>query len=225
MFDKYSHQSIAIPVECLGINEKLWLQCRSFALNLAKQGFVDPISILYTSFKRYYSSNVTLSGFTRWFLLNDLNKTEFPINSLRCPGFFRAGELVKASQSPKALTFLNPLTDIDQVWFFISISVLPPVHGYTVVPEIMIFDNNITRRASNHKKSAGTRLHCLFAVTPSGKYSNQLIICKPGKSFNANCTPTPFTRIIETNNVDIFPAFMKQWLDDFIALSYATSNR
>jgi hypothetical protein len=89
----------------------------------------------------------------------------------------------------------------------------------------MILDNAVTRLSLKHKKSTASRLHCLFALTPSGKYSNQLIICKPGRNFQVNFSSTSFTRIIETNNGDISSEYIKQWFDDFLSSSYVTKNR
>ncbi|CAF0960565.1 unnamed protein product, partial [Rotaria sordida] len=224
LFDKYTQQSIAVPIEYLGINKQIWLQCRSFALNLSKKGFIDPISILYISFKRYYSSNIKFNTFTRWLLLNELNKNDFQINSLRYPTFQPANGILKTIQINKQINFINPLTDIEQIWILFPISILLPTNNYTLIPKAMILDNNVTRLSLTHKRTNASRLHCLFALTPSGKYSNQLIICKPGRHFKINYTSTTFTRIIETNNSDISYEHIQQWLDDFISLSYGTKN-
>jgi len=226
LFERYTQQLTASPIEYLGINELLWSQCRSFALNLSKQGFIDPISILYTSFKRYYSSNIKLQTFTRWLLLNEFNKNDFQINSLRYSTFYTANELNKlSSQSTKPIHFIKPLTNIEQIWFLFSISILIPTNSYTSIPEIAVLDNNISRLSVNHRKTNASRLHFVFALTPSGKYSNQLIICKPGRHLKVNSSSTSFTRIIETNNGDISYEYIQQWLDDFLSSSYVTKNR
>jgi hypothetical protein len=225
LFEKFTQQSIHTPIQWLGINEILWSQCRTFALNLSKQGFVDPISILYTSFKHLYPSHMTLNTFTRWLLLNELNKTDFPINTLRYPIFETTNELLKCCQKNKQINFINPLINIDQIWFLFSISILLPTHNHTLVPDTIILDNDVTRLSSTHKKSTASRLHCLFAVTPSGKYSNQLIIFKPGRFFKVNYSSTLFTRVIETDTGDILHEHIKQWLDDFLSSSYVTKNR
>ncbi|CAF2345677.1 unnamed protein product [Rotaria sp. Silwood2] len=224
LFDKYIQQSIAIPVEHLGINEQLWLQCRSFALNLSKKGFIDPISILYTSFKRYYSSNITFNVFTRWLLLDKLNKNDFQINLLRYSTFQTIDQILKTTQINKQINFINPLVDIEQIWFLFPISIRLPTTGYSLIPEITILDNDVTRISSKHKRTYPSRVLFLFALTPSGKYSNQLIICKPGRSIKVNYASTSFTRIIETNTGTISYEHVQQWLDDFISLSYGTKN-
>jgi hypothetical protein len=225
LLEKFIHQSIHTPIQYLGINETVWSQCRTFALNLSKQGFVDPISILYTSFKHISSFNITLNIFTRWLLLNELNKIDFPLNSLRYPIFQTANDLLKCYPTNKQINFLNPLTNIDQIWFLFSISLLLPTHSHTLTPDTIILDNNATRLSLIHKRSTASRLHCLFAVTPSGKYSNQLIICKPGRNLKVNFSSNLFTRIMETDNEDILYKHIKQWLDDFLSLSYPTKNR
>jgi hypothetical protein len=227
-FEKYTHQSIASPIESLGINETIWSECHSFALNLAKQGFIDPISILYTSFKRYYSSNITFHTFNRWLLFNELNKNLFQINSLTYPIFQSANELInqlKTFQLPKQINFINPLIDIDQIWFLLSISIRLPTNGYSLTPDHIVLDNDATKLSLNHRKTNASRLHCLFALTPSGKYSNQLVICKLGRNFKVNFSSTSFTRIIQTTNGDISYEHVQQWLDDFLSSSYLTKNR
>ncbi|UJR27984.1 hypothetical protein I4U23_009242 [Adineta vaga] len=224
LFDKYTHQSCPPPIQCLGINELLWSQCRSFALNLSKQGSIDPISILYTSFKRYYSSTITFNSFNRWLLLNDDNKNDFSINSLRYSTFQPASQLIKLSPSTKPLQFLHSLTHIEQIWFLTSISMLLPSNGSSLIPEIAILDNDATRSSTQYKKTSATRLHCIFAVTPSGKYSNQLIICKPGRYVKVNASSSTFTRIIETNTGVITYEYVQQWLEEFLSSSFITKN-
>jgi hypothetical protein len=117
------------------------------------------------------------------------------------------------------------LIDIDQIWFLFSISLLLPNHTHTLTPDAVILDNDVTRLSLSHRKSTASRLHCLFAVTPSGKYSNQIVICKPGRFLKVNYPSTVFTRIIETDTGDILPEHLKQWLEDFISSSYTTKNR
>merc|ERR1712110_499575 len=87
IFEKHTQQSIITPIESLGLSETLWSQCRTFALRLHQQGFVDPIGILYTAFKHYYPSTVSVNAFTRWLLLEPSNQIEFPLNNLRYPIF------------------------------------------------------------------------------------------------------------------------------------------
>lgn len=224
LFEKYTHQSIETPIQSLGLNETLWSQCRSFALNLSQQGFIDPISILYTSFKSYYSSNITLNAFTRWLLLNPTNKNDFSINSLRYPIYQSTDDLLKLCSTSKPLNLSDSFTNLDQIWFFISISILLPPNNCILIPEIIILDNDATRLSLSHKKSSASRLHCLFAITPSGKYSNQLLVTKPGRSLKVNFPSIKSTRIIQTTNGDIFYENIQQWLEDFISSSNITSN-
>ncbi|CAF0786478.1 unnamed protein product [Adineta steineri] len=222
LFDKYTQKSIATPIESLGIDELLWSQQRSFALKLSKQGFIDPISILYTFFKRHYSPNITYNGFTRWLLLSESNKNDFQPNSLHYPTFCTAIELNKLIPETKQINFVNPLTNIEQIWFLFSISTRLPVNHCTLIPELVVLDNNVARIPL--KKTSAVRLHCIFAMTPSGKYSNQLIVCKPGRHFQVNSSSTSFTRIIETNNGYILAEHVQQWLDDFLSLSFVTKD-
>jgi hypothetical protein len=62
-------------------------------------------------------------------------------------------------------------------------------------------------------------------LTPSGKFSNQLIIVKQGKNLKMNFTSSPFTHIVQTSTGDITYEHMQLWLEDFISLSYAKTNR
>ncbi|CAF4780746.1 unnamed protein product [Rotaria socialis] len=224
-FDKYTRKSIASPIEYLGINETLWLQCRSFALDLSKKGFIDPVSILYTSFKRLYSPNISLQSFSRWLLLDESNKKDFQINTLLYPTYYKLNDILKSSESTKQIDFVNPLTNIEQIWFLLSISILVPAHGFTLTPEITIFNNCLARSSTHCKRSKTLRITCLFAVTPSGKYSNQLIICKTGKNLKLDYSSTSFTRIVTTDNGDISYEHIQQWLDDFVSSPYVTKDR
>ncbi|CAF3877784.1 unnamed protein product [Rotaria magnacalcarata] len=223
-FNKYIHKSIASPIECLGINETLWSQCRSFALDLSKKGFIDPVSILYTSFKRLYSPNITFKSFSRWLLLDESNKKDFQINTLRYSTYYKANDIPKSSESTKQIDFVNPLTNIEQIWFLLPISIHMPTHDFTLTPEIAIFNDCLTRSSIHNKTSKTLRITCLFAVTPSGKYSNQLIICKAGRNLKIDYSSTSFTRIMTTDNGDISYEHIQQWLDDFVSSPYVTKD-
>ena len=77
LFDKYTHQSILPSLNSLNINESTWIQCRSFALKLGKKGFIDPLSILYTSFKRFYPNCSSIRSFSRWLSLYEKDNNDF----------------------------------------------------------------------------------------------------------------------------------------------------
>ncbi|CAF0899518.1 unnamed protein product [Adineta ricciae] len=224
LFEKYTHQACPPPIQSLGIDEALWSQCRSLALNLRKQGCIDPISILYTSFKRYYSPTISLHYFTRWLVLNDENKRDFPVNSLQYSTYQSATQLCKLSPTTKPLEFNQSLDNIEQVWFLISISMLVPMSGSTLIPDVSTLDNDVTRMSFNTKRTSASRLHCIFAMTPSGKYSNQMIIYKPGRHMKVNTASSPCTRIIESNNGDLTCEHIQQWLDEFLSSSQLTKN-
>ena len=193
-------------------------------MNLAKQGFVNPISILYTSFKHYYPFNITFNTFTRWLFLDPCNQIDFPLNSSRYPIFERIEELVKACQTNKEIPLIDSSTNIDQIWFLFSISILLPVNTFLLAPDSVILDNHVTRFSLRHKRNTAQRLHCLFAITPSGKYSNQLIICKTGRNFKIDFPSNSFTRIVQSNG-DIHYEHLQLWLEDFLSGSYSTKNR
>jgi hypothetical protein len=129
------------------------------------------------------------------------------------------------SDTVKQINFINPLVDIEQIWFLFCVSILIPTNSRTVIPGIGMLDNDITRLSFKHKRTNASRVHCIFALTPSGKYSNQLIICKPGRYLKVNYSSTSFTRIIETVNGDVSCDHIQQWLDDFLGSSYITKNR
>lgn len=193
-------------------------------MNLAKQGFIDPISILYTSFKHYYPFNITIKTFTRWLLLDPCNQIDFPLNSSRYPIFEATEELVKACQTSKEIPLIDSSTNIDQIWFLFSISILLPANSFLLAPDSIILGNHVTRFSLTHKRNTAQRLHCLFAITPSGKYSNQLIICKTGRNFKIDFPSNSFTRIVQSNG-DILYEHLQQWLEDFLSGSYSTKNR
>lgn len=206
------------------MDQNVWSQYRSFALNLAKKGFIDPISILYTSFKRLYPSHVSLYTFSQWLLLDELNKVDFPINSLRYSTFQKADDISKGIETTKQIEFVNPLTNIEQIWFLLPISMLLSTSSYSLTPETIILDYLSTMSSLQPKKTSSPRLHCILAVTPSGKYSNQLFIVKSGR-YKINCPSTPLTRIIEVNNGDFSHEHVQIWLDDFLSSSFVTKDR
>ena len=95
-----------------------------------------------------------------------------------------------------------------------------------IIPDTLILDDGVTRLSIKHKKTiSSTRIHCLFALTPSGKFSNQLIICKQGRDLKMNFHSSSFTRIIQTSTGDITYEHIQQWFEDFISLSYGKNNR
>ena len=129
---------------------------------------------------------------------------------------------MKSSQTNTEINFNHSFNHIEQLWFLISISIRVPSHSHTLTTNLIVLNNNIT---INSKKKGAFRLHCIFAITPSGQYSNQLIICKPGRLFQINFSSTSFTRIIETNNGCISYECIQQWLNDFVSLSYVKNHR
>lgn len=211
-------------MKSFGIDPILWSQCRTFALNLGKQGFINPISILFTSFKHYYPFPITFSTFTRWLHLDPCNQNDFPLNSSRYPIFERIDELIKSCQTSKEIPLMNSSVNIDQIWLLFSISILLPANSFLLTPDSVILDNAVTRLSLTHKKNTAQRLHCLFAITPSGKYSNQLLICKTGRSFKIDVPSNSFTRFVQSNG-DILYEHLQQWLEDFLSGSYSTKNR
>ncbi|CAF0979301.1 unnamed protein product [Rotaria sp. Silwood1] len=231
LFDKYTHQSILPPLISLDIDELLWNQCRSFALNLGKKGFIDPLSILYTSFKYLYPNCSSIRSFTRWLILyekdNDDFKNYFKQYSLFTPNIQSIGEiirLIKTLQINNNNNISKPYEYFKQIWFFFSISIRLSIADCTLIADTLIIDDGVTRLSSKQKKTASTRIHCLFALTPSGKFSNQLIICKQGKGLKMNFNSSTFTRIIQTTTGDITHEHIQQWLEDFISSSYGTSQ-
>ena len=224
IFEKHIQQSIITPVESLGLSETLWSQCRAFAIKLHQQGFIDPIGILYTSFKHYYPSTIKIHAFTRWLLLDPSNRIEFPLNNLRYPKFSSINDLLKLSSTTNAIDETKLSIDVDQIWFFFSISILFP-SNHSLEPDLLVLDNDITRTSTTFKRRPGSRLHCLFAVTPSGKYSNQVYIGKPSRWFQIDIQSNSYARIIPTATGDLVYEHIQQWLKDFLSSSCCTKNR
>ena len=211
----------------LGIEENAWLQCRTVALALAKDGFIDPISILYTSFKCFYSSNVTLRLFTRWLLSDESNKNEFAKNSNLSPSLQTAAQLlisIRTRGSATDIDYIDRSLPIEQIWIFIPISIRLSAQDYTSGPEVIVLDNNVSRVLTYHRKNRTIRSHCFFAVTPSGKYSNQLHIYRPGRHHKLDYESNSFARIVQSNNGQITADHLQQWLEDFLA-QHGTKNR
>ena len=113
--------------------------------------------------------------------------------------------------------------NIDQIWFLFSISFLPS-NTFLITPSSMTLHTGVTHLSTSYKKSASQRLHCLVAITPSGKYSNQLLICKSGRSFKNDFSSNQFTRIVESDG-NILYEHVQQWLEDFLSGSYSSKNR
>jgi hypothetical protein len=132
--------------------------------------------------------------------------------------------LIKTLQVNKDIPKFNE--NFDQIWFLFSISLRIPINDYAIIADTLILDDGVTRLSTRHKKnSSSSRIHCLFALTPSGKFSNQLIICKQGKHLKMNFTSSTFTRIIQTSTGDINYEHIQQWFEDFISLSYGKTHR
>ncbi|CAF1497847.1 unnamed protein product [Rotaria magnacalcarata] len=228
LFDKYTHQSFLPPLTSLKIDESTWNKCRSFALDLGKKGFADPLSILYTSFKSFYPNCVSIQSFSRWFTLYEKDKNDFKNYlkqySCRSMNIQPIGEIINLS---KTLKFNNnnnnniskTYENSKQIWFLFSISIRTSTSDHIVIVDTLILDHGVTQLVSRQKKSASSRVHCLFALTPSGKFSNQLIVCKQGKGLKMNFSSTTFTRIVQTATGDLTHEHMQQWFEDFISLS------
>ncbi|CAF3695853.1 unnamed protein product [Rotaria sordida] len=233
LFDKYTHQSILPPLSSLDINELTWNQCRSFALNLGKKGFIDPLSILYTSFKYLYPNCPSIRSFTRWLKLyekdNNDFKNYFKHYSIHSMNIQSIGEIIRLIKTLEINNDNNnniskSYENFKQIWFLFSISIRISMNDNTLIADTLIIDDGVTRLSVKQKKTSSSRIHCLFALTPSGKFSNQLIICKQGKSVKMNFNSSTFTRIIQTITGDITYEHMQQWFEDFISLSYGTNH-
>ncbi|CAF3708171.1 unnamed protein product [Adineta steineri] len=230
LFDKYTHQSILPPLSSLNIDENTWNECRSFALEFAKKGFSDPLAILYTSFKRFYPNCPSIRSFTRWLTLYETDNNDFKdyfkqysIHSLNFQSLDEILRLVKTLQINNDIC--QSYEHFNQLWFLFPISIRVPINDYTIVADTLIINDGVTRLAGKQKKSSlSSRIHCLFALTPSGKFSNQLIVFKQGKSLNMNFTSSTFTRIIQTATGNITYDYIQQWFEDFISLSYGKNN-
>ena len=229
LFNKYIHQSIPIPLTSLDINELTWNECRSFALNLGRKGFIDPLSILYTSFKRFYPYCLSIRSFSRWLSLyekdNDDFKNYYKQYSTNSINIQSLGELICSIENLH-INKINSKSyeNFQQIWFLFPISILIPINDNTLIADTLIIDDGLTRLSAKHKRST-MRLHCLLALTPSGKFSNQLIVCKYGKSLKINFNSSSFTRIIQTTTGDISYEHIQQWFEDFISLSYGKDHR
>jgi len=228
LFDKYTHQSLVPPLISLDINESTWNECRSFALKLGQKGFIDPLSILYTSFKRFYPNCSSIRSFTRWLSLYEKDnqdfKDYFKNYSIHSMNIQSTGELIRLKQTLQVTKDIPKLSEnFDQIWFLFSISIRIPINDYVIIADTLILDDGVTRLSVKHKKTT-SRIHCLFALTPSGKFSNQLILCKQGKQLKMNFQSSSFTRIIQTLTGDITYEHIQQWFEDFISLSYGKNH-
>ena len=210
----------------LGIDEHFWEQCRSFALNLFQQGLIDPIALVYTSFKQIYSSDITYRTFLRWFSADPWNEKHFPVRTHLYPVFQSASELSNAVKilSPSNLDEIDRFHNIEQIWLFNSISIRVPLHENSIQPEIAVLDHSITRNASHLKKGQAIRVYCLFAVTPSGKYSNQLYVYRTGRHIKVTPPSNRFTRIEQTSNGHLSAEHLEKWLEDFLSF-HSNENR
>lgn len=230
LFDKYTHQSLVPPLSSLGIDESTWQNNRSFALNLAQRGFLHPILILYTSFKRSSPSCSSIRSFTRWLTLHEQNSTDFTCYLRQYPSsatnFQSVGELIRLVETlSTSENIAQPPSHVEQIWIFFSISLRVPNHDCQLTADSIILDEGVTRIVVKQKKSSSSRIHCFFAVTPAGRFSNQLILCKQGRGLKLNFESSSFTRIVSSTTGDIHPDHLQQWLDDFLSLSYGTKNR
>ena len=136
------------------------------------------------------------------------------------------GELIRLVQTLSiSESIAPPPAHFEQIWIFSSISLRVPNHGWQLATDAVILDDGVTRLAAKQKRTQSTRIHCFFAVTPSGRFSNQLIICKQTRGLKLNFNSNPFTRIVLSNTGDIHAEHLQQWLDDFLSLSYGTKDR
>jgi hypothetical protein len=135
------------------------------------------------------------------------------------------GELIRLIKTLQVKKDISKFYEnVDQIWFLFSISIRIPINDYAIIADTLILDDGVTRLSMKHKKHS-SRIHCLFALTPSGKFSNQLIICKQGKYLKMNFTSSTFTRILQTTTGDITYEHLQQWFEDFISLSYGKNHR
>ncbi|CAF0723215.1 unnamed protein product [Adineta ricciae] len=228
LFDKYIHQSILPPLSSLNINEITWNECRTFALKLAHKGFDDPLAILYTSFKRFYPSCPSIRSFSRWLKLfekdHDDFKNYFKQYSVHS---WNIQSLAELTDSIENLTAENNIgqsfNNFDQIWFLFSISIRPSGNDVEGAVDTLILDDGVTRLSARNKRHT-TRMHCIFALTPSGKFSNQLIVCKQVRCLKNNFPSSEFTRIVQTPTGDISYETMQQWFEDFISLPNRSNN-
>lgn len=232
LFEKYTHQSLLPPLSSLDINESTWNECRSFALNLGRRGFIDPLSILYTSFKRLYPNCSSIRSFSRWLALYDKDtndfKDYFKEYSHLSTNIQSIGELVRLAKTLQVNNKDNiskSYANFKQIWFLFSISIRLSLNDQTLIADTLIIDDGVTRLSAKQKKVTSSRVHCLFALTPSGKFSNQLIIYKQGKGLKTNLPSSAFTRIIQSATGDITSEHIHQWLEDFVSLSFGKEGR
>lgn len=136
------------------------------------------------------------------------------------------GELIRFIETLEIPSNIDQTaSNFDQIWFLFSISIRIPVNDYAIIADTLILDDGVTRLSvKNRKHSSSYRIHCLFALTPSGKFSNQVIVCKHGKYLKMNFQSSAFTRIIQTPTGDVTYEHVQQWFDDFISLSYGKNQ-
>lgn len=231
LFDKYTHQSIIPPLSSLDIDESNWNECRAFALEYARKGFLDPLAILYTSFKRLYPQCSSIRSFARWLTLYEKDREDFQgyfkqysIHSMNIQSTGELIRLIDTLEIPKEID--QTAKNYDQIWFLFSISIRIPINDYVIIADTLILDDGVTRMSvKNRKNTSSYRIHCLFALTPSGKFSNQVIICKQGKYLKMNFQSSTFTRIIQTSTGDVTYEHLQQWFEDFLSLSYGKTHR
>ena len=160
-------------------------------------------------------------------MLDESNKRDFIPNTTSSSSFFSTSDLISAAKAyapDDSMQFLQPLAHLEQIWLLFSISMLVPNNGYNLTPEGVLLNSRGARPTTSKKKPRSSRLNCLFAVTPSGRYSNQLCVCKSEKGHSINASSASYTRIVETDSGLISSEHVQQWLDDFLAMS-ATKDR
>ena len=169
--------------------------------------------------------------FPRWLSLYEKDQNDFKDYfkqySVHSINIQSAGELIRLIETlPPTNNIPKPLDNFDQIWFLLSISIRIPINDYAIIADTLILDDGASRLSAKHKKTTtSSRIHCLFALTPSGKFSNQLLICKQGKHLKMNFQSSAFTRIIQTSSGDVTYEHIQQWFEDFIALSYGKNHR
>lgn len=227
LFDKYTHQSILPPLTSLGLTESEWKADRDFALRAANKGFLDPLSIVYTAFKRSYPSCPSMRSFLRWLTLSetidpsDLHRflsNDTTNSSASASAIQSVGELIRHVENLEDVPSIPPLFDqYEQIWIVCSMSIRLANQGSQLMADTIFLDESVTRVSNRGKKATGSsRLFCLFAVTPGGKFSNQLLVSRPNRNLKINVQSSSFTRIIHSSTGDVLPEHFHQWLEDFL---------
>lgn len=225
LFEKFLHQSVVVPCSALGFSESIWSEEKEFASKLHEKGFSRPISILYNSFKRFYPECPSFRCFLRWFSLmekeENCSKNDSISTNFQCfTDLFRQVETIE----PEKLRSFS-VENLDEIWFFVSISIRFGANSSGFNNDVLLLDDAFTRLNPRAKKFSSNRYHLLFALTPSGRFSNQLLIHKPNRMLKNNFQSTPFTRIISnSSNTEVLPEHLELWIEDFLSFPFAKSK-